>query len=590
MKRILWTAILAAALSAMAGYGWDRFFTYYRHEQQLAAAKKMEAGLAAEVSLERIAGENCRVWDALRHVGEQTEIPLWWDEETLSLDGDGRTELVSIPSVKIPLKTALELIVSQTGAVYYVDRGRIVISAEPLRENYVMRAYPLPSLGGTDPERENQADDWIDAIMRTTGGFNWEDVGGGGTIEPIPHGLVIHQTEAVHRQIRELLDQFQPAPPFALREALGAEGPGERRLEAALDAPCDCQFVETPFHEAVQQLASRHQIPLVVCRKKLDEEQINWHHPVSLSHHGISFRSALRILAEQIGCSCVLRYGTVQITTAYEAGSWVYPKVYDVRDLVQYKEGEIDFDDLLDLIATMVSPDSWDARSGPGPIATLYPGWIIVCQTEEFQSETAELLALLRQGLKPGGTGKDRRITLGQSPAEQQIEAALRRKVIFDYTGIPLEEVARDISVLSGVNVVLDVRGLEEGGIPRDQSITCELPPLPLAEALTRLVEDAEPEPLEWFVRDESLVISTRDKGRAEQSLLVLDVRDILGGEHTPGRLDLDGLTDQVRDSVAPHSWDETGGSGSIAVFRSLLVVRSTRRINERVANYLPKP
>lgn len=587
MKRIFWTVILAAALSTMAGYGWDRSLTYFRREQQLATAKKMEAGLNAEVSLERIAGENCRVWDALRHVGEQTEIPLWWDEETLSLHGDGRTELVSIPNLKLPLKTALELILSQTGAVYYVDRSRIVISAEPLREKSVMKAYALPSLGGADPEQENQVDDWIDAILQTMGGFTWGQGRGGGSIEPSPGGLVVHQTEAVHRQIRQLLDQFQPAPPFAFREALG--GPQERQLEAALDASCDCQFVEIPFYEAVQQLASRHQIPLAVCRQQLEQQGLDWRAPVSLSLKDISLRSAFCILADQVDCSCVRRNGILQITTSYEGGSQVYPKVYDVRDLVHYdEENVIDFDSLLELVETIVSPDQWEG-SGPGPIATLYPGWIIFSQTEEVHRETAQLLASLRQGLKSGGAGKDRRITLPQSPAEQQIEAALRQKVIFDYTGIPLEEVARDISVLSGLNVVLDMRGLKEAAISRDQPITCKLPPLPLAEALTRLVDDAQPEPLEWFVRDECLVITTRDRGRAEQSLLVLDVRDILGGEHTPGRLDVDGLTDRVCDSVEPQSWDDTVGSGSIAVFRSLLVVRSTRRINERVTNFLPR-
>jgi hypothetical protein len=590
MKRILWTVLLVGALLAMAGYGWDRLANYYRHEQQLSTAKKMEAGLATEVSLERIAGEDCRVWDALRHVDEQTEISLWWDEETLSLHGDGRTELVSIPNVKLPLKTALELILSQTGAVYYVDRGRIVISAEPLREKYVMKAYPLPSLGGTDPERENQADDWIDAIMGTMGGFTWNQGRGGGTIEPIPGGLVIHQTEAVHREIRELLDQFQPAPPISFREALGSKDSRERRLQAALDAPCDWQFVETPFYEAVQQLANRHQVPLVVCRRNLEEGGQDWRAPISLSLKDISLRSALRIFAGQVDCCCILHRGVLQVTTPEDASSRVYTQVYDVRDLVHYEEGDlIDFDSLLELVYTIVSPDQWEG-SGPGPIETLNPGWMIFSQTEDVHRETSQLLATIRLGLKPGSTGKDRRITLPQSPVEQQVEAALLRKVIFDYTEIPLEEVVRDISVLSGLNVVLDVRGLQEAAIPRDQSITCELPPLPLAAALTRLVDDAQPESLEWFVRDECVVITTRDRGRAEQSLLILDVRDILGGEHTPGRLDLDGLTDRVCSSVEPGSWDETGGSGSIAVFRSLLVVRSARRINERVANFLQRP
>jgi hypothetical protein len=287
-----------------------------------------------------------------------------------------------------------------------------------------------------------------------------------------------------------------------------------------------------------------------------------------------------------VDCYCVRHNGILQITTPEDAGSRVVTQVYDVRDLVLYAEGDvIDFDEILDLIATIVSPDGWDDTFGPGPIETLYPGWIIFSQTEEIHQETAHLLALLRQGLKPGGAGKDRRVTLPASSAEQRIEADLHQKIIFDYTEIPLDEVARDISVLTGLNVLLDLRGLE--AIHRNQPITCELSPMPLRDALNRLVDDAQPEPLEWFVRDECLVITARYAGRAEPSLLVLDVRDILGGEHTPARIDVDTLADRVRDSVEPSSWDARGGRGCVAIFRSLLLVRSTRRINERVSEYL---
>ena len=122
---------------------------------------------------------------------------------------------------------------------------------------------------------------------------------------------------------------------------------------------------------------------------------------------GITLRSALKIVLDELGLKSVIHDGVLLITspTRAESEEFLETKVYPVKDLVlppgalaEGEESEVDFDDLINLITQTVSPKCWDANGGQGTVAA-FPNklCLVVSQTQEVHEEIERLLDKLRK-------------------------------------------------------------------------------------------------------------------------------------------------------------------------------------------------
>ena len=101
-------------------------------------------------------------------------------------------------------------------------------------------------------------------------------------------------------------------------EQPGAD-PGESRIHAALDQNTDIEFVETPLKDAIDFLAEKHEIPIVLNAKNLEEARVNIDTPVTKRLKGLTLRSTLNLLLDELELTYAVQNGVLIITTPAEA-------------------------------------------------------------------------------------------------------------------------------------------------------------------------------------------------------------------------------------------------------------------------------
>jgi hypothetical protein len=118
---------------------------------------------------------------------------------------------------------------------------------------------------------------------------------------------------------------------------LKATGEAERRIETALRNPLSSvglDFTDAPLEEVVSFIQETYNIPVQLDTPALEEIGIGPDEPVTVNLHGISLRSALRLLLKQLQLTYIIRDEVLMITTPEEAEAQLVVKVYPVADLV----------------------------------------------------------------------------------------------------------------------------------------------------------------------------------------------------------------------------------------------------------------
>jgi len=182
----------------------------------------------------------------------------------------------------------------------------------------------------------------------------------------------------------------------------------EAKIEAALGETAKLDFADQPLAYVVETLAKQHKIPIQVDNKALTNEGIGTDTPVTAHIEGVSLRSALRLVLDQLDLTYVVRNEVLFITTRTEAENILIFKVYPVGDLVRGENefqsppaleafaGE-DYQSLIGLITCCVAPTSWEG-SGPANIHEFrHSHALAFSQSADVHEEVAALLAALRQ-------------------------------------------------------------------------------------------------------------------------------------------------------------------------------------------------
>lgn len=137
------------------------------------------------------------------------EIPVRLDEMGLLDEGiSPDEELFNPPPPGLPLRDTLELILENVAGVeldYIVEHGVLKITTRSIAEEHMETVvYELRHL-----YPNLQASDIIELLENTVSG-PWQDTDGdGGTIVELPGAVAVRQTQRVHREIAELLEQVE---------------------------------------------------------------------------------------------------------------------------------------------------------------------------------------------------------------------------------------------------------------------------------------------------------------------------------------------------------------------------------------------
>jgi hypothetical protein len=182
---------------------------------------------------------------------------------------------------------------------------------------------------------------------------------------------------------------------------------------------------------------------------------------------------------------------------------------------------------------------------------------------------------------------------LGATADVERLELALMQRGSLDIAEAPLSEVVGKLSAQFYVPIVLAAKKLEEAGVNVDTPVTRQIDALPLESMLGLILDELE---LDFTIRNGAILITTPEDLEAHPDMRVYPVRDLVtvrvpdekgaGDRFVP---DYDSLIDLITTSVAPESWADVGGPGSIKEFDNscVLVVSQSRRVHREIEELL---
>jgi hypothetical protein len=580
MKRMLWTLALTF-LAASGGGAW-----YSHHETSAARAERWSLQLeedAADARLDRLVrldGRQVTLGQLRDLVSAETGLDVRVDSDAIvRVQGDPAALTFRLPIGRFALRDALDRLLNSRDLAYEIRGSSLdFITQDAVADHLQTVTYPLPAI------EQTTEDDWVNLITQCIEIHAWDEVGGRGHLEPVAGALVVVQTPAVHRKLRAalaILSELE-SPPESLEPCwlLPPCNPARRReMLAILDQKVSVTIENHPLSQIVAELASRHGISLGMDVERITEAGVSIDQPVTLRMENITLRSVLAELLSQMELAVSDRGDSLVITTPENAEDELPVVAYPVHDLA-WIDGFLDFDSLIELITTHVSPNSW-GEGNNNRVSTLGSGWLVLPQTAEVHAQVESLLARLRTGVAAGGEP----VVANLQPAavvHERIRTALRRPIALDLDGTPLRQIFARLAAELQIQILLDERRLREAGVSTDLPITWHVPAIPLGSQLYWMLREPD---LMWTIRDECLIITTTAETEWEHPARIYDVRNLTDPDlGLPGGFEVvQTLIEKlVPDSLSPHR-----GWRDVTEVQGLLVISESAQVHDKVEQLL---
>ena len=576
-----------------------------------AAEEKIETALKSPTQIEFV---DMPLGDVVDYLKDFHQIDIRLDKKAMDAAGIAADVTVTKNLNKIPLRSALRLMLHELGLAYVIQDGALVITSKGAAEKTLLtRTYPVADLvaaaGGGPPDLEPL----IDAIRTTIQPATWEAVGGPGTLAAQSTGnapaLVCTQTRDVHEEVAGLL--------IALREVKAAASgpdaqrpvdvpkrtPAEEKIERALKSPTQLEFLDTPLTDVIDCLKDIHKIEIQIDKKAMDEAGVGDDSPVTKNAKGITLKAALRLMLPELGLTCVIQDGVLLITTTEAAESMLATRIYPLTDIVATHRDEkgkdvADVDALIDVIHSTVAPTTWDEAGGPGSVTHLTIGGapvLVVSQTQAVHEQIAALLDRLYEAKQPAA-GKDKDSPLyvfKPTPAEEKILAALDAPAEGTFKETPLRDVINSLAKQYKIEIQLDCLAAEGAGIGADSPMTQDRQGITLRAALKAMLP---PVGLTYSIENDVLLITTKEAAENKLATRLYPVTDLAEPwRDAKGKLwgDCTALVEKIKSTIQEQSWDDVGGPGTAAQYTmgnvEVLVISQTQEVHEEIAALLAK-
>lgn len=235
-------------------------------------------------------------------------------------------------------------------------------------------------------------------------------------------------------------------------------------------------------------------------------------------------------------------------------------------------------EDWYEQLTMLVAPDTWDYVGGAGHLEAV-PGGLVVLQSREPREAISTIFSRLGELENPPRTWASVPLVPGDIAAvEARIRAALAEPISIDVKLEPLTHLIAQLADHGGFPAVLHARWIPESGVPPDLPVNVLLNDVSLDSVLRSVLEPLE---LAFLIRNEMLVVTTREFAEAHLPLVAYPVHDLVATERGP---DFDPLTVLLHSTIATDQWDEVGGPGSIGgVARGWLIVRQSDEVHAQI-------
>jgi hypothetical protein len=198
------------------------------------------------------------------------------------------------------------------------------------------------------------------------------------------------------------------------------------------------------------------------------------------------------------------------------------------------------------------------------------------------------------------------RVADANDPASARTRERLAKPIQANFTGTGLADVIDFIRETAGVDILVDWKGLEAGGIPRDVPVELRLREPTAADHVFDLVlRTAAPNQLTYTLDRGVIMVGTAEQGQTTMVTKAYDVSDLVNqpipaaptGAPVPGAyggagMAVDGtqltqLQALIMQTVQPNSWSTGGGQGTIGAFGTKLIIKNSDIAHKEVGELL---
>lgn len=371
----------------------------------------------------------------------------------------------------------------------------------------------------------------------------------------------------------------------------------EVRIQAALDATDEWDFKDFPLRDVCELIQEKLDIDVAIDTRALEDFGIDSDTPITRSISGISNRSFLRLMLNELELTFTMRYGALWITTPEEAEARLTTKVYPVGRLLvrdsSLPERLADDDFLIGAIMASIAPDTWDEVGGPGSIDGIHDT-LVISQTYDVHEEVERFLTTYSEIITGDNAEQQQTVFMLGQEQSTAAHAALDKPLTAEFKDVTLKEFLEFLIEKMDIPIVLDTRALDDFGIDPSIPINGSFTNTPLRFALARILREQE---LTYMIRDEVLFITTPEECERALDIGLYPVRDLVQITEAlpidpPGtNCDFDSLIKVITSTIVPDTWDEVGGPGAIGPLlpAPTLMISQTQDVHREIAELITK-
>ncbi len=158
--------------------------------------------------------------------------------------------------------------------------------------------------------------------------------------------------------------------------------------------------------------------------------------------------------------------------------------------------------------------------------------------------------------------------------AMEKNRAVLSQKVEFDFSGVPLANVAEWLTEQSGVQFEVNLSEIELLGVDPEQPVSVK-GHASVKELLRRMLGPLE---LSYLVTESTIEITSKDAAEADPAIRFYDLAYVL-----PNASNAEALVNAIQQSADPDSWLAAGGTSSISIVGSTMIVAAPQSTHQKI-------
>lgn len=168
--------------------------------------------------------------------------------------------------------------------------------------------------------------------------------------------------------------------------------------------------------------------------------------------------------------------------------------------------------------------------------------------------------------------------------AEDRLLDALESRMDFEVIKAPLAQAVKLLAEKTGVAIQLDDKDLENVGFDPTTPVTFRGKNFRLRSILAHVLS---PHRLKWTLRDDALFVTSDENANGSMTVRVYPVGDLQGPAHAAGWLQTPNspIASLIQKTVAPASWEQVGGPGTLREMKEFLVIRQTAEVHREIAH-----